>query len=741
MLNYIVPIFFRLKMKSFHQATKLQLISTYAFVSVYCLELSHIMDAYRARCGNTVCGPQKYDSTNEKVREYCPECICDDNCILYKNCCPDHYFRFPLSCIETSLLDFNPDSNEKSIAMISHCPVSSDNITKTKCEMSTSLLQKFQNIPVYSRTSGLTYRNIHCSVCHNESTGDIRHWKIEIECAEFADFNFLSSYSEVFDYAEEKKCDIFYSSEDIYGLHINTCADNSDGIISKCNVSGTWKKYDADLDYACQIYENRFNFFKNVFCQLCNPPNDLATDDVISKCNATGLWEDSNTDLEKACLNNIYSPLTAPFKNIYCYLCNSNDRNKTTNMHFKELVYTIEEEMKNQTEFVLKLKSLELNLASIIESGTKYLKDTNPETLATKNPNRIQEKDFFNLNKTSILLQYFAFSGSPVFCHNYSFSSRLSDCNCNDSCFFQSGCCIDKYFQNSTTCTDPQYSDQKNRYLVFDTCTKSTSMQFETLCSMSDITKFFTFLPVEIQIDKSYTHFKNIYCALGSDGFNHSDLLITKSMSMWDLSIRCNVYVLPLFFLSFEDYFRFLQENGCSVKYNPSEYVICEDREDKYCNVSGNWVHGDQDIKFACENVNMPRNLYKSKNVFCAMCNPEQSHKVEYSECNTTGLWGKYDKDTEDNCLSMPSIEYLAPYKNKFCEICNKERIYETRSQNNEFDSIVYIKDFKPPPTFRVIFEFSNFKHSSKHKRQTPSCNASQILFLVSNVLSSCNMT
>lgn len=373
-------------MNSFHKTTKFQLISTYAVVSVYCLELSYVMDAYRARCGNKVCGPQKSDSTNEMIREYCPECICEDICIFFNNCCPDHYFRFRLSCIATSLLDLNPIPNEKSIAMISHCPVSSDNTTKKKCEMYTSLLQKFQNIPVYSRKSGLTYRNIHCSVCHNESLRDIHQWKIEIQCAEFADFNFLSSYSEIFDYAEEKKCDIFYSSSEIYGLHINTCEDNSirdNAMISKCNVSGTWKKYDADIDFACRIYDNKFYFFKNIFCHLCNPPDDVTINEVISKCNATGLWNAFSADLEKACFNNIQSPLTTPFKNIYCYLCNINDRNKTHNMHFKELVYFIEEKMENKSKFVLQFKSLDLNLESIIDSGTKYIKDTNPETKAT----------------------------------------------------------------------------------------------------------------------------------------------------------------------------------------------------------------------------------------------------------------------------------------------------------------------------------------------------------------------
>jgi hypothetical protein len=42
--------------------------------------------------------------------------------------------------------------------------------------------------------------------------------------------------------------------------------------VSSCNVSGMWKEYDEDIDFACQTYKNKHKFFKNIFCYICNPP-------------------------------------------------------------------------------------------------------------------------------------------------------------------------------------------------------------------------------------------------------------------------------------------------------------------------------------------------------------------------------------------------------------------------------------------------------------------------------------
>jgi hypothetical protein len=61
-----------------------------------------------------------------------------------------------------------------------------------------------KNVPVSSVKSGITYRNIHCSACNDERNEDIVPWRINIDCAHLVDFNFLSSYAEIYNVAIPK---------------------------------------------------------------------------------------------------------------------------------------------------------------------------------------------------------------------------------------------------------------------------------------------------------------------------------------------------------------------------------------------------------------------------------------------------------------------------------------------------------------------------------------------------------
>ncbi|XP_063420135.1 uncharacterized protein LOC134705320 [Mytilus trossulus] len=83
----------------------------------------------------------------------------------------------------------------------------------------------------------------------------------------------------------------------------------------------------------------------------------------------------------------------------------------------------------------------------------------------------------------------------------------------------------------------------------------------------------------------------------------------------------------------------------------------------------------------------------------------------------------------------MPRIDYLAPYKNKFCKICNEVFNNEIHWSSETTRELIHdiVRDIGygfQAPSYRVIFEFSNNKQSSKHNTETPRCNSSQIVFL-----------
>lgn len=89
---------------------------------MYCIDLSNVMDVYKVRCGNKLCELQILNSTTTTIREYCPECGCDNTYIIYR--------------------------------------------------------KLFINI-IYSPERGLCYRNAHCSVCNIESMENIIQWKLK----------------------------------------------------------------------------------------------------------------------------------------------------------------------------------------------------------------------------------------------------------------------------------------------------------------------------------------------------------------------------------------------------------------------------------------------------------------------------------------------------------------------------------------------------------------------------------
>lgn len=57
---------------------------------------------------------------------------------------------------------------------------------------------------------------------------------------------------------------------------------------------------------------------------MCNPfqKSNLLE---VSTCNKTGLWKIKDKDIENACLNDGMIEATHPYRNIYCYICNTQE--------------------------------------------------------------------------------------------------------------------------------------------------------------------------------------------------------------------------------------------------------------------------------------------------------------------------------------------------------------------------------------------------------------------------------
>ncbi|XP_063447759.1 uncharacterized protein LOC134727312 [Mytilus trossulus] len=152
--------------------------------------------------------------------------------------------------------------------------------------------------------------------------------------------------------------------------NVKTCTDEQ--FIKTCNVTGTLDNYDKDIDFACQTLNNPFPPYKSIFCHMCNPPEKTSAKQITS-CNETGLWTTYAKDIEKACNDNVNVATTFPYKNIYCYICNTN---KSLTMRNKNM-YTVDISIKDVFTYNWYNEIVVYDWRYVYQSGSRF---TDPTT-------------------------------------------------------------------------------------------------------------------------------------------------------------------------------------------------------------------------------------------------------------------------------------------------------------------------------------------------------------------------
>ncbi|CAC5424868.1 unnamed protein product [Mytilus coruscus] len=307
------------------------------------VNLTHIDDIYAGFCKTTKCYYDKFGTSLDRNILHnnstgC-NCSCDISCFISGICCPKIFFDYT-TCTETNILSSSPEQRHTiPILMIDRCPNISDYKLKKGCEISSDLETQLQNTPVTSMKSGHTFRNIYCLMCYNiykVSLNIHQTWTLNTKCKEALNFNFLPSYLAVIKHALMKHCDIFFESYPSITKQCQVNLGRRDIIISTCNVSGTWTTYDHNIEFACQIYDNRFYSFKNVFCFICNPlPENVIFESKVKEhcnesCNRTDILNNSCTDkrmlsvydmdVEHKCKNMLHTECNLPIIKYFCGL-------------------------------------------------------------------------------------------------------------------------------------------------------------------------------------------------------------------------------------------------------------------------------------------------------------------------------------------------------------------------------------------------------------------------------------
>jgi hypothetical protein len=104
------------------------------------------------------------------------------------------------------------------------------------------------------------------------------------------------------------------------------CNNKTHDIVGKCNVSGTWSIFSADIINACE-YTETFRFppielngtiYKNKFCAICNPFKSNHTEIPCIKF-------PESSSVVKACHDLPSIDVCFPYRNVFCEMCFSND--------------------------------------------------------------------------------------------------------------------------------------------------------------------------------------------------------------------------------------------------------------------------------------------------------------------------------------------------------------------------------------------------------------------------------
>ena len=196
-------------------------------------------------------------------------CECDNECILYKDCCldysptnvtyqPSSALYELMECLEVNYTRSILSPGGNSVWMVSRCPQPSEH--SEKCTDQSLFL------PVTDSRLNFTFRNVYCAMCNNVTMEQLELWQPQFYCSDQDVSNFFSN---IFTF-EEIKSHCFIHDIVLEGSytrscipHINTCPTNSNVDLKQDCIRGPF-------DLKAVLAGNSTRLFKNSACAKCN---------------------------------------------------------------------------------------------------------------------------------------------------------------------------------------------------------------------------------------------------------------------------------------------------------------------------------------------------------------------------------------------------------------------------------------------------------------------------------------
>lgn len=255
------------------------------------MKVGHIYYSY---CYNSeYCNESVHNQQNERHLEHtkticCDGCSCNlSTCVEPQqkmNCCPEllneiasHYSSE--MCVHPQMKPVLANATRlvSAVSMISHCLRGMNKPADyiNKCENSLRLTDIDTKIPVTVKngTNIVTYKNLYCAVCNDVKTNEMLYWSPKLDCYTY-DFDFSATpLEQILEEQSSGNCILYFTPP----ANVNKSSFQKCGeVIGECNATGLWKVYDPLIEAACQSFESHFqNIYRNVFCFLCNTNDDI----------------------------------------------------------------------------------------------------------------------------------------------------------------------------------------------------------------------------------------------------------------------------------------------------------------------------------------------------------------------------------------------------------------------------------------------------------------------------------
>ena len=219
----------------------------------------------------------------------CRACSCEiPNCHIEGGCCLDALRYLPtiedsrasieMTCARPQLRPYQASMMANipySLMMIRRCRRIVDTSVRARCEHPELFSDIYSKIPVLDTTTLYSYQNRYCGACNSIDETNFVFWTPKIGCLNgiFKPKDLSTIATDIY---ETKDCNLMYERPLNYTwLIIPTCKL----VMTTCNETGLWRKYDPFIEAACLAYTMVYNFrYKNVFCYMCNTADEFVDD-------------------------------------------------------------------------------------------------------------------------------------------------------------------------------------------------------------------------------------------------------------------------------------------------------------------------------------------------------------------------------------------------------------------------------------------------------------------------------